>query len=301
VRKKGFHDIFFKEVFSHKAEMQDFVIHTFPTEIVNNIDFETLVFDNTSYTDKRLRKYFADLVYTCTYKGQIQLKLALLFEHKSDIVEFPQFQLLAYIQRIWEICAKKKETRIVVVPIIFYHGKKPWIKKEIHEYFGTVDEQLKKFIPQFEYILIDTSNLNDADIKSFTLPTLQIAIFLLKYIFNKKLLQQKFEEFFKIQNIKDIEDQNDFLIMFYEYLLNYLTEKEMETVLEKVTELKSTKENFFVKRFEKRIFNKAVKQEKYEIARKMILKGFTNEIIRQIIGISDKELDKIRKEIEKSK
>jgi predicted transposase/invertase (TIGR01784 family) len=81
-----------------------------------------LVWDK--YTDERLDTYFSDLVFTCRYSGtylngngarragmkrnigyngntESDIKLALLFEHKSFVPTFPHNQLLRYILNIW--------------------------------------------------------------------------------------------------------------------------------------------------------------------------------------------------------
>jgi len=65
-----------------------------------------LVWDK--YTDERLDTYFSDLVFTCRYSGtylngntESDIKLALLFEHKSFVPTFPHNELLRYILNIW--------------------------------------------------------------------------------------------------------------------------------------------------------------------------------------------------------
>jgi len=231
----------FKEVFSHKEEMQDFIVHTFPPDIVKQIDFDTLTYDNTSYTDKRLRKYFSDLVYTCVLSHEVPIKIAILFEHKSKPVEYPHFQLLTYILKIWESCIK-------------------------------------------------------------------IAVFLLKYIFNKKMLQQKFETFFKDNPLKEIDNDTSFLIQFYEYLLNNLNSTEMETVVKKIGRYSTPEGSILIRNFARRHFKKGIAKGKTEgieegiekrnkeIVQKMIIQGFPNDFIKGLIEMTDQEIDEIREE-----
>ncbi len=290
--------------------MQDFVKHSFPKNIVDNIELESLICENTSYTDKRLRKYFSDLVYTCTYNKQTSVKIALLFEHKSKAVEFPHFQLLTYILRIWDSCVKNKEKRIIVIPIIFYHGKEPWIRTNLHEYFGNVDQKLKTFIPNFDYLLIDTSKLSDSKIKGYDLPSLRIAIFLLKYIFDKKVLEKKIESFFETQQASEIEDNDDFVALFYQYLLNNLNSKQMETIRKKIdknipTKTRSILIDQFIERHLPEVIERQFKkgEEKgleegvLKTAKKGIRAGFSNEIIKEMTDLTDYQIDKLRQEL----
>lgn len=65
------HDKFFKELFSEKEEVTEFITQTFPKELVQNLNLETLELDNSSFVDEGLQEHFSDLVYNCTYQGKI--------------------------------------------------------------------------------------------------------------------------------------------------------------------------------------------------------------------------------------
>ncbi|HOV13431.1 MAG TPA: Rpn family recombination-promoting nuclease/putative transposase, partial [Spirochaetota bacterium] len=62
------HDAIFKENFSKLENAVDLINNVLPKEIRDGIDFKTLVLENDSYTDRKLKKYFSDLAYTCSYK-----------------------------------------------------------------------------------------------------------------------------------------------------------------------------------------------------------------------------------------
>ena len=91
------HDKFFKETFSIKENVVDFLSGTFPREILKKLDLSTLAQDNNSYIDEELKEHFSDIVYTCFCKGK-ELRIALLFEHKSYVAPYPHIQLLRYLQ-----------------------------------------------------------------------------------------------------------------------------------------------------------------------------------------------------------
>ncbi len=289
---------------------------------MENLEWATLLKEDTSFVTKKLKKYFSDLLYSCEVKGKIRLKIAFLFEHKSFPVDFPEFQISAYYQRVWEECDNKKEKRIIVVPIIFYHGKESWVVRELHEYFGKIDDYLKDFVPKFKYILIDISKLDDVDIKKIKLPSLQIAMFLMRYIFDKEKLQDKIAEFLNLDNFIGDATKEYEATTIIEYLHNNLNDKEMDTVLEKV-ESKLTEKNIFLELYRKRIENigrkefqkgiekgivkgfekgieKGIDADQKEIAKKMILKGYDNQFIKSLLDLTDKEIDKLREEIAKS-
>jgi len=58
------HDKFFKETFSIRENVIDFLKGTFPEEIFKKLDLSTLTRDNNSYIDEELKEHFSDIVYT---------------------------------------------------------------------------------------------------------------------------------------------------------------------------------------------------------------------------------------------
>lgn len=88
------HDRYFKQIFTQSPEVIDFISNALP-KISKRIDMSSLELDNNSYINKKMDVNFADIVYNCKYKGK-QAKIALLFEHKSQIDTLPYLQLLTY-------------------------------------------------------------------------------------------------------------------------------------------------------------------------------------------------------------
>ncbi len=123
------HDKFFKSLFSKKEGVIEFISKTISPEIIEKLDFNTLTIDKTEYLDKRLNSSFSDLVYNCQYGSIGNVKISLLFEHKSQAEKFPHFQLLGYMLRIWELQIKQQKELTPIIPIVFYHGKKKWDNK----------------------------------------------------------------------------------------------------------------------------------------------------------------------------
>ena len=148
------HDKFFKELFSEKEEVTEFITKTFPKELIQNLDLNTLELENGSFVDEELQEHFSDLVYNCVYQGKISLKITLLFEHKSSQPTTPiHFQLMRYMLRIWEQNLSQNEKLTPILPIIIYHGKNEWKKKDLRQYFTeneVLDANLMRFLPQFD-------------------------------------------------------------------------------------------------------------------------------------------------------
>ena len=116
------HDKFFKDNFTDKDIVKDFIKGSFPKDLQNNLDLSSLELDNNSYIDEELKEYYSDIVYNCLYK-KLDIKITILFEHKSYIPDYPFLQLLKYMIKVWDFNIKNKEKLMPIIPIIFYHGK----------------------------------------------------------------------------------------------------------------------------------------------------------------------------------
>ena len=70
------HDRFFYVLFSKKDEVIEFISKTFPKEIVERLDLETLEIDKTDYVDNKLRTNYSDVVYNCKYGKNSKVKIS---------------------------------------------------------------------------------------------------------------------------------------------------------------------------------------------------------------------------------
>lgn len=95
------HDKFFKETFSHKEVVTDFVNHYFPQEILDIIDVTTITLQKDSFIQKELEEYYSDLLFHVSFARKEGF-LYFLFEHKSYPDEMITFQLLQYMLEIWK-------------------------------------------------------------------------------------------------------------------------------------------------------------------------------------------------------
>jgi predicted transposase/invertase (TIGR01784 family) len=184
------HDKAFKFFFSDKKVVGHYLQRTFPEHITEHIHFETLEQDLNSYVDEALKEHYSDVVYEVMFDNDQPVKIALLFEHKSYVPDFPHLQLLRYMVNIWEYQLKKRLPLQAVLPIVVYHGEEPWLVKPFESYFatGNIPEALQAYTPRFEYWLTDLRDLPVEVIKQkYTLISLRMAFLLMKHIFDKDL------------------------------------------------------------------------------------------------------------------
>jgi len=232
------HDRFFKETFSLRENVIDFLQGTIPGDILKKLDLSTLTLDNNSYIDKELKEHFSDIVYTCLCKDK-EVKITLLFEHKSSTVKYPHLQLLKYLLKIWETNIKQSERLMPVIPVILYHGKEKWEVRKFSEYFGGMDEAFRRYIPAFEYLLTDLSGYSNEELKDkvFKRASLQIAMLLMRNIFDVKCLEERLKEIFEIGRLYFQEKEG---LRFLESVIRYLynaPEIPVERVIDTIKEI----------------------------------------------------------------
>ncbi|MCF6149516.1 MAG: Rpn family recombination-promoting nuclease/putative transposase [Candidatus Kuenenia sp.] len=206
--------------------------------MLKRLDISTLALENNSYIDEELKEHFSDIVYTCLCNDK-ELKITLLFEHKSHPEKCPHLQLLRYLLKIWETNMKQVEGLVQVIPVILYHGKETWKIRRFSDCFEGTDEVFYRFIPEFEYLLTDLSDYSNEEIKDkvFRRASLQIAMLLMRNIFDEKHLEDKLKEFFEIGKRYFQEEEG---LRFLESVIRYLynaPEIPVERVIETVKEI----------------------------------------------------------------
>ncbi|MEW6608990.1 MAG: Rpn family recombination-promoting nuclease/putative transposase [bacterium] len=300
------HDSFFKEIFSNKENASNFIHSILPDALKKNLDLSTLELDNNSYIDEELKENFSDIVYNCLYKAKSKVKVSLLFEHKSKTVKYPHLQLLRYILKIWETNIKQKEGLRPVIPIIFYHGKERWVVKGLSEYFRGIDEGLKRYIPEFDYLLTDLSRYSDEEIKGqvFLDVTLRIALLVMKSIYNEGKLREHIGDFLEIGQMCYEEEKG---LKFLEGVIRYIyssTEIGVEEVVgavkkisEKGGEATMTTAMKLIEQGMQQGMQQGLQQGEYrkavEAAKAMYSEGFNIDVIAKITGLSKEEINKV--------
>ncbi|MEM7531391.1 MAG: Rpn family recombination-promoting nuclease/putative transposase [Chloroflexota bacterium] len=193
------HDSFFRHVFSNLDYVRELLQGFVSKQYISLMNLNEFVDIDSVYTDSMLTNHESDLLFRVQLnevynpkgdkKAPKTVDIYLLFEHKSSPESSVVLQCLRYMVTRWEYDWTNNVQPRAIIPIIFYHGEKNWnIDKQFATLFQYVDPQLQKFIPHFEYILIDLSEKSDEDItKLVPSGALQSGLLALKYIFNQGL------------------------------------------------------------------------------------------------------------------
>ena len=288
------HDTIFKTSFSDRNNTIDLINGTFPKEIVEHLQLETLTLESTTYIDRKLKKYYSDLVYTCKYK-ESDILITILFEHKSYLPEFPHVQLLRYILNIQEHSIANTNKPIFTLPVVFYHGKDTWKKRSFSEYFNIKDDFLLKFIPNFDYLVIDLSGYSHDDIKQkITGQLLKILMQIMKYSHNENILNENLEKIFKIGKLYIEEPKG---LIFFEKIIRYLYEIDDNLDVDKLMEIvkeNDDKAGGVIMSTATKLIQKGETKNRIEVAKRMLKNGVDLTTISEYTDLPIVEIKKLK-------
>lgn len=237
------HDKFFKETFSNIAVAKDFINNYLPQSIINIIDINTLEPQKDSFINEELQEVFSDMLFRVNINKR-EGYIYFLFEHKSYTSKNISFQLLKYMLEIWEAKVKKENTNElpIIIPLVIYHGKDDWNIKgtlgEMIKGYEDLPEDVKKYVPDYEYLLYDISRYTDEQIKGEV--QLRIILTIFRDIFTKDNKGLRDSIVRATEYLRELDNKQtgiEYFETFMRYVLNAgqkLTKEDIEDIINKV-------------------------------------------------------------------
>lgn len=153
-------DKFFKNIFGDVKNVTPILRAMLPQAIQKSMDWSQITMDPTNYVSKRYREGYSDMVAKTKLRNkkgeENDIDIYFLFEHKSTNEKDTPIQILGYKHLCWDKdCSEGKKLR-VIIPFVFYHGQEKWtVPIHFIEHFE-VEEEIKQYLLDFQYILFDT-------------------------------------------------------------------------------------------------------------------------------------------------
>jgi len=305
------HDKIFKKAFGNVENTRGFLYKILPIEIKDRLDFKSLKIDTTNYVSTEFKEGFSDIVVKTKMKsaaGNKKVHIYFLLEHKSEsegkVKTF--FQILKYMVFVWEKDIAAKKPLRVIIPIVFYHGKEKWdVPASFVELFD-VDEEVKKFLMDFTYILFDTNTWDFRDSKNrefkdnvFVFTTLS----LMKAAFRNDM--EAIREIFEFWQKKGFTGNKDMVLFYMAYISK--TQKVAPTKLKKILEetkidggeMMQTLAQHWIREGKRETEKKwkekekKWKEEKREMATRMLFKNYSVNEVMAITGLTEKEIQSL--------
>ncbi|OHD17259.1 MAG: hypothetical protein A2086_11250 [Spirochaetes bacterium GWD1_27_9] len=287
--ENNIHNDFFINIIKNKQNAIDFLSGVLPSDLLKEIDFNYLDFDDTSYIQNRFKEFFSDIV----IKTKINDKNAdifVLIEHKSTLPDDKALflQLLNYIYSMFENDYNDNKDFRLIIPLVFYHGEKEW---KIHKSFLDLYDQknnIKEYLLNFSYLLYDTKDFDENNPNQFHNNLLLISsLIALKTAFKK----QDIESIIKIiNNLNKLDLLNNFprIEIFLIYILRTkdIDKKQIVEILSKCNneggQTMETLADYFME--------KGMEKGKIEESQKTLIKQLSKKF-----GLTNNEIELIKK------
>ncbi len=294
-------DKFFRRLFQEKEIIEELLIHLVKQSWVDNLDFKTLERVERSYITDSFQERASDVIWKIKYKTD-DIYLNILTEIQSSNDNTMPIRFLDYIGSFYENEYKKlkiSEKIIPMIPIVFYVGSENWTAvSNFHDLVNIPNDLLKKYIPDFEYIIINIDKITTKDL--LLAESMLTRIVAMNKSRNSEELRKTATELFKL--ILKFKDENDkkkyieFLMLYVELVLNKkIDKKEANRIINDIeggTMFFMTLDHIFKQEKEEGKI-----EGKIEIAKKMLKKGSSVEDIAEITELSVQEIEKLKEEI----
>lgn len=316
------HDKYFRATFGEVGFAKDFLSNYLPEELVDIIDMNSLEPQPTSYISEELKEQFTDLLFRINIMNK-EAYVYFLFEHKSYQDRMVIFQVLNYMIAVWEAkieeyLVKRKEDNIIdtvdieipiIIPLVVYHDKYKWnVKRTLGEMipnYMELPDNIKKYIPNFEYMLSDLSYIDDDDVDlaeehSIIIRTLNRT----RYATKDELIDIFTEAIILFTKNRDKDMVRIYVMESITYILGVrddITEKELIEIAGKISteggDLVMTAADRLREEGEKRGIEKGKLNKAKEIAMTCIIKGYSTNVIMDITGLTENDIEEVRKEM----
>jgi predicted transposase/invertase (TIGR01784 family) len=179
------HDRFFRESFGRIEIARNYLEEYLPADLRSLLDLSDMALQDGSFINEEMQAHQTDIIYQVSLQSGQPAFVYFLFEHKSYPDPQVAFQLLRYLVRFWERQLKENQTMAPVIPLVIYHGERPWQTPTDFGSLLTAEEALRPYLPNFRYHLSDFSHLSDEAIRSQV--WLRVSLSVLRAIFNPHL------------------------------------------------------------------------------------------------------------------
>ncbi len=222
------HDKFFKQIIANKENVKSLIEFTLDKSLLAHIDLNSITPIDTQRISKKYKQLYMDAAFHVKLKDQ-DAQVYFLIEHKSESQKFTPLQILSYMLAVWDYDEKNNKDFEPIIPIVFYHGQQSWNNpKQFSDYFKN-KELFKTYIPDFAYILSDTSQISDETIlNAIDNIEFKAGLYLLKHVFDENINHVKRT----LNLVKDLDSNRFLFIVDYIIHLPRYDEKEIEQILE---------------------------------------------------------------------
>ncbi len=314
------HDKIFKEIMGKTETAKEFLANYLPEEVLQAVDLGNLAPEKDTYIDNELKESCSDKLFKTTINNR-DAYIYLLFEHKSYQPKGMALQLLKYLVKIWEQKFTKEQADHlpIIIPLVIYHGENKWsIDRTLSKLIPDLKEvgpNLKKYIPDFEYLLYDFSPEGDEVIQGDVELMIFLEIFRAVYYKEVSMFLESLKKGIMLIEINNqsgetgeaSETRNRNLSELFKTLILYIinvrsdvTVKEIYETAKEISpergeEMQTIAEQLISEGMEKGI-EKGMEKRNTEIALSSLSIGLPVETITKLTGLSTEKIEQLKQE-----
>ena len=280
------HDKFFKTAMSDLHVAKEFMQQHLPAPVLSATDLSTLTLQKESFIEQDLQQMLSDVLYQAKINGTGGY-IYLLAEHQSTPDRLMAFRLLRYTCRImaYHIESLKQCILPVVVPLVFYHGKKIYpYSTDIFDLFGDAKALAKSTLLK-PFNLIDVSQIPDEELKQQTWSG--VLAFMQKHIRARNLLQRIHEIRPLLKNLVTLE-AGAYIMLTMEYAVNagnIDSVKELATFINQLAPELEGKVMTLAERLEAKGEARGEAEATRRVAASMLSRGLEARFISEVTGL----------------
>ncbi|ADQ08298.1 conserved hypothetical protein [Caldicellulosiruptor hydrothermalis 108] len=298
------HDITFKLLFEHPKDILFLIKDVIGYSWANNIQEDSIELEDKEMIDEDFKKNIADIVAKAKLKDR-EVYFYIIIENQSTVVEDMPERLLRYMILLWAKKIRQGCNKLpAIVPIVTYNGlDRKWnISQQIIDAFDVFKDDI------FKYALVDISNINAKELIEKEKDVLSPIVFYLEQVRDDGLeLVKRLEEIIpSTENLSKVNQQR-FILWANNVIRPRLLEEHKKKYDEFVEKLEKGGRRMgeFISNVARLLdetnqkqFNKGIQQgrleERIEIVKKLIRRGFSDQQIAELIEIEVEEVKKIR-------
>lgn len=286
------HDKFIRAILADTEIAISYFKACLPENIVDILDWSTLTQLSDTYISKELREKISDIVYGCRRRGsRLKVKISILFEHKSKPEKFTPVQLLSYLSSGFQKQAAQDKEVSPIIPILLYHGKERWRYRTLATLFNAPDQELRPFIPEYDYIYHDLGEIPDEYIQLLENKFLRASFLALKYSQLKAELVKWIPTILALSADAAENLQTSLFVYTFE-----ISELEEDQIIRLSEEVPANIKNTVMSTAD--VFIEKGKREKTEKGvRNMILRNYSDKEICEVQEVTPDYVARIRKEL----
>ncbi|MEO6593886.1 MAG: Rpn family recombination-promoting nuclease/putative transposase [Planctomycetota bacterium] len=180
------HDDLFHRVFQHARHAAGWLRSVLPQALASAIDWSTLHATPEKVHGRRLRLRITDIVFAAELKRD-RHSLYLVPEHKSYHDPELHDQVLQYSVHLAARSQSDRAPPTLVVPIVVYHGNKPWAAPAVHPHLAQLDAELAGTLgglqPRVHFLVDDLTRCTEAELRRPGLtPLAQLTLLCLAFL-----------------------------------------------------------------------------------------------------------------------